>query len=396
MPSYLRRFLQRYLALGAAKEVREIYFSRAILDFAVAAVAIFEPIYLYQVGFSIPQILLFFGAVYLVYIFLLPLGACICRRHGYEHTMLFSSPFLVLYYLSFLAIPQHPAWMVAAVLALAIQKVLYWPSFHADFATYSKLSEEGREVSNMGAVTVGVGVVAPALGGLLAATFGFSALFVVVSLLILASNIPMLRTPEAYEPRRFSYFDAWRRLFARRNRRRLWTLAGFGGEFVAMFAWPLYIVIAVPSVVTVGVIIAAANLVNTVVLLYVGRVVDEDGIGKPTVVRRGAVYMTLAWLVRPFMVGSLGIFLIDAFYRFANSTMAVPLVAQIYEEAKLSSDGVMEEIVFMEMGLGLAKASAAALFAALLWLWPGAWTAVFVLTAAFTALFATIRDRRAT
>ena len=191
MPSgNVRSYIEHYFAPHPTQQVRALFVSSAILNFAVGAIALFEPLYLHSIGYSIPKILLFYAAIYVLYFFLLPLGGRICHRHGYEHTILFSSPFLVLWYVALYAIPWHHAFIFIAMGALVMQKILYWPGYHTNFATWSTKIERGREVADMAAIVGLAAVVAPAIGGAVIAAFGYKTLIVGVAILILLSNIP--------------------------------------------------------------------------------------------------------------------------------------------------------------------------------------------------------------
>lgn len=385
MPSgHFRSYIEHYFAPHPSQQVRELFVSRAILDFAVGMVMLFEPIYLRSVGFSVPSILAFYGAIYVLYFLLLPLGGRICRRHGYEHTILFSSPFLVIWYLAFFAIPLHWAFIPIAIVALAIQKILYWPGYHANFATWSEKGKDGREVSTMAAVGGLAAVAAPAFGGLIIATLGYATLFVLVSALILLSNVPLLRTPELFMPQGFGYGAAMRRIARPEHRRRLLAFFGFGEELFALVAWPIFIALVIPDAPSIGAVVSLAMLVNVGATLYVGRVSDNGN--RPAVIRSGVVYVVGSWLLRPLVTGGLGAFLTDSFSRVAKNMVAVPLTATLYGEAR---DGaVMESVVFFEMALALGKAAAAFLGAIILFVSPDAWPAIFLLAAAFSALYA--------
>ena len=73
-----------YMSHHLSREIKEMYWAKAIADFALAAVMLFEPIFLYTVlDFSIQQILWFFIAVYAFYLPLMPLGAKLAARKGY-------------------------------------------------------------------------------------------------------------------------------------------------------------------------------------------------------------------------------------------------------------------------------------------------------------------------
>jgi hypothetical protein len=386
---HLRHFIEHYLAPHPAQAVKELFISTAILDFAVSAVMIFEPIYLHAQGFSIQQILLFYIAVYVLYFFLLPIGGRICRRHGYEHTILFSSPFLILYYLSFFAISYNRVFVAAAVVALVIQKILYWPGYHSNFATWSEKTERGREISNLSALVAFTSAMAPVIGGLVVAIWGFKMLFVIVAILILVSNIPMLRTPELFMPKPFPYLEAFKRLVKRENFRPLLVFIGYGEELIALVLWPLFIANLIPDLFSLGIVISLSMLANILATLYIGTIVDDGG--RLPVLRSGTVFVAGSWLARIMVGNGLGIFLIDSFYRVAKNMVGVPLMAIVYDGARLT--GAAEAVVFFEMALSLGKIAAALIAMAIFHFFPGFWTGIFVLACAFSALFLFMRDQ---
>lgn len=387
--SRLHAYIEHYFAPHPSHEVKELFLSGAILNFAIGAVALFEPIFLFKAGFTIPQILLLFGAMYLLYLVLLPLGGYVCRRHGNDHMMLLSSPFLVTYYVALFAVSYDKRAVIIALIALAIQKILYWPGYHANFASWGKHQEGGREVADSAAIVGVVSVLAPAFGGLVIAMFGFPVLFLIVCVLIFVSNIPLLKIPEVYMPQPFSYRGAWARLVDPANRDRFFAFFAYGEQLVALVAWPLYVMTVIASAVTMGIVISLSQLSNVFSTLYIGRVVDEEMGNREKVVRSGALYTVLAWLIRPFMTGSLGVFLSDSLYRISSQTIGIPLISLNYDTAR--EGDVMATVVFLEMALAVGKIIAAVLAALILYAWPTAWPAVFVLAAAFTSLYAMMR-----
>lgn len=379
-----KSFYQKYFANGLTREVKELFWSTAILDFATSAVGIFEPIYLYTLGFSVSQIILFFIAVYAFYFFLAPLGGKIARTRGYEHSILFSTPFLMLYYLSLFAIPYHPFFIASAVIALALQKMLYWPGYHADFARFGKDGARGKEISNLVVLDSFVAILGPAFGGVVIATVGFGFLFVIVSFLILASNIPLLITPEKFEPVPFFYKDAMKRLIKPENRRKLLAYMGYGEEHLAGYLWPIFIFLVLKSYISIGFLISASILLATILTLYIGKVTDEES--RREVLKIGVIFTFFTWLMRVLVVSNIGVFMADSLYRISRRVLGVPLVAITYEEAKKTS--VMKSIIFLQMSLVLGKLFVSILALVLLFFFPNSWIAVFVLGAVMTLLYA--------
>ncbi len=377
-------FYQKYLANGLTRQVKELFWSTAILDFATSAVGIFEPIYLYTLGFSLPKIILFFIAVYALYFFLAPLGGKVARSFGYEQSILYSSPFLILYYLSLFAIPYHPFFVAGAILFLAIQKTLYWPGYHADFARFGEDGARGREISNLVVLSSLVSVLGPAFGGAVITVAGFKTLFVIVAFLILISNIPLLITPEEFVPVPFSYKDAMKRLIKPENRKRLFAYMGFGEEHVAWLLWPIFIFLMVKEYVSIGFLISASIFLATILTLYIGRVTDVES--RREVLKIGMIFTFFTWLMRILVTSGIGVFVADSFYRISRRTLGVPLMAITYEQAKKTS--VMKNIIFFQMALVLGKLLVSVLALILLFFFPSSWIAVFVLASLMTLLYA--------
>ena len=390
MPRFtLLTTVKTFFATRLSYQVRELYLSVSIVDFAVAMVAIFEPIYLYQIGFSIERILYFYLAVYAGYFIFIPLGAKFARRFGYERAILLGSPFLAAYYLALFLIPQHPGFIAAAIAAFVVQKMFYWPGYLADFARFGKGSERAREVSNLLLVAMVVSILGPVAGGFVISQWGFVALFAAATALIFASNLPLLATPERFTPVPFSYFRSFRRLFYRENRRNFFGFLGFGEELVGMVVWPVFIYTIVSDFFELGSIVAASTLATTLALLFVGRMADGDRGDRRSILNIGAIFSSGAWLLRLLVQGAFGVFATDALGRAAKNVVVVPLLAETYDHANQTS--IMKTVIFFEMSLIVGKILAIlAALAAFRW-FPESFTALFILAALMTPLYSLIK-----
>src|SRR3990172_8736183 len=107
------------------------------------------------------------------------------------------------------------------------------------------------------------------------------------------------------------------------RRKLLFGFMGFGEELIVLVLWPIFIALMLPDLVMFGAVISLSMLATVLLTLYIGRLTDEGS--RPALIRTGVVYATASWLIRPLIVGGLGVFLIDAFYRIAKNTVAVPL-----------------------------------------------------------------------
>ncbi|MFH1597915.1 MAG: MFS transporter [Patescibacteria group bacterium] len=373
-----------YFANHLTQQVKELYASVAIMDFAKSAVMIFEPIYLYTIGFSLQKILIFFLAVYVIYYFCLPLGAKFARRFGYEHGILWSTPCLVLYYLSLFGIAYYPLLIYPAIFFLVLQKSLYWPGYHCDFARFSMKGERGREISNLVVLDSVVYVVGPLLGGLLIKFVGFSALFIVAAVLILVSNIPLMMTKETFKVTPFSYTGAHKRVWQKKHRRKFWSYFGFGEELIVLVIWPIFIYTVVQDYLSIGAIVAGATFFTSLIILWVGRVTDKQD--KRVVLKSGTIIYSISWFLRLFAGTGLHVFMIDTLSRVSKNTIYVPMTALTYDRAVKGS--VMKEIVFFEMALVIGKIVAILLVLVLLQFFTSGFEAAFIVAGIMTLFYA--------
>ena len=343
----------QYLIGEPSRQVRELLVSTSILDFAMAAITIFEPIYLYQLGFSIPRIIGFYLVIYFLYLAIQPLGGKITRSQGYKHGIIFSTPFLILYYLSLFAIPFSPLFIATAVIALAIQKTLYWPGFHADFARFSSSTTLGRELGVLVLLLSLSSVLCPVFGGLIIKYWNFPTLFVIVALLILASNIPLLITPEVFTPRNLSYADAYKRALKPENRRFVVSFMGYGEELIAVTLWPLAIFLAIRHYATMGTLVSAGMLFTALIGYLVGRRTDCSE--RNDLLKVGTLFTALSWLARVAVAGPFQILGIDALYRTARLAQGMPMISMTYDLAKRYS--VTKTALLIEMSVIIGKLS---------------------------------------
>ncbi len=381
--------LNGWLPNHLTRQMRELYWATFIQNLALAMLLLFEPIYLWQQGFSITQILWFFFILYAVYFFILPLGAKFATLKGFENGIAVSTVALVAYYACLYLVAFSWWWIVPAVIFYVLQKTFYWPAFYADFGRYSDLAEEGKEVSALHVALSGVYVIGPLLGGALITYGSWGLMFIVGCSLILASNWFLLHTREQFAPRNFPYLAAYKRLFARENRRSLVGYLGFGEELILLVLWPVFIATIISQYVEIGALVAVSTLVMIVATLYIGKLSDERD--KRYVLRFSTVLYFFVWLARLLARTPLGIFFVDSFSRLTKNIVNVPLLALLYERAR--SRSVMDTVVSFELALIIGKVVTAGLLliifsqiTSLENVWPVAWLIAAVMTLFYTII----------
>ncbi len=373
---------QGYLSHHLSREIQEMYWAKAISDFALAAVMLFEPIFLVSVlGYSLQQVMLFFIVVYGIYLVIMPIGAKIASHKGYEHSILYSSFFMVLYWSLLFASQEIHFWIYLAPIALAVQKALYWPAFHADMARFSSTDQRGRENSGIYAVISIVFMLGPIVGGFLLKEFGFSVLFVLATTLTLLSNLPLFSTIEKFEPKEYKYSDTWE--YFKRFPRQMVGYWGFGEEIVELTIWPIFLFLTIPDFFKFGTIISISVLVATLVMLYVGVLADQQN-AKPMLIKIFSAFNGLFWVIRPFFTNIIGLLTTNTLGTISKHSIIVPIMSMTYDRA--NETHIMPYLVFSEQNLVIGKLLM--MFAILIVLsFTSSFIPIFVLAGLFSFLF---------
>ncbi len=351
-------FLNRYLEHSLKHEITELYTSIAIRNFAFSMIIIFEPIYLYKLYGSISIVLLYYAAAYTIYLFTVSFGAKAAAKYGFEHCIFYSVPFAILYFLSLSQVPSHGWLIFFAILFFTGYKILFWPAYHTDFAHYSKLGYKGREMSILSLTSTIAMIAGPVIGGLILTKFGFEILFVIVSIISLISSVPLFVTKEKFEPHRFSYKKSWKRFLKPYNhykRKDSISYFGYGEEFVAMVAWPIFIFLIIKEFYLMGIIMSIVIISISIISLYVGKLSDLlNRKGKRKLLKYSTIILAISWLLRPFALNWLGILLVDILSKGSKNGILYPLRTFVYSGGE-NNKGFLKYIIFYEMSLTAGK-----------------------------------------
>jgi MFS family permease len=372
--------LPNYLTHHVRRELAELYWSTGIADLALAMVMIFEPIYLFTLGYSVQQVMWFFAAVYFFYILFIPVGAKIASIKGYEHAILYSVPFQIFYWLLLIGGKNIPALIWIAPVAFAIQKSLYWPAFHADMDRYGRRGQHGRDFGGAVALSYLSFAIGPLVGGWISQEFSPQMTFLAAVVLYSFMFVPLFTTPEYFFPKPYKFRNTLR--LYKHEFRHFASYLGFGEELLVLTVWPIFIFTVAQDYFHLGGVVSAATAVSSVILL--AHAAYSDHHSKEKIVHAAAPLYALTWLLRPFVTTLPRVFAADSLGRIAKDAAFVPLVGLTYERGQ-DEHHILSYMVFFEQSLAIGKLLAAVLIA-LLFSSIG-FSGTFVVAAAFTLLY---------
>jgi len=386
----MRDILKKIFGGKFNREISELYVSMAIRRLAVSMIAIFEPVFIYKLFGSLRTVMLYYAVIYTFYLFLIPVGGKIISRYGFEHTILYSIPIIIIYNLLLFAMPQFPYLLFySAAITMAFYKSLFWPAYHTNMAHYGNSKNRGGEIAGITAVSSMAGIIGPLLGGLVIAFLGFKVLFVIVAFLFFASAFPLFTTLEQFQPAHLSYWKTFKRMlkpyasYTRKDQIAYW---GSAEELSVMILWPMYIFLMIGSISKMGGIATFALLLSSLVALYIGRISNKED-SRKKIIKISVISNAILWFIKPFVNTLRGIFAADAGARNLYNFIWVPFSSIIYEKGQ--ARGFLKYTLFFEMNLCLAKAALAWMFVIIL-CFTQSWFILFGLTGIVGLLYLNI------
>ena len=379
-------FHHHYLQYLLKRDVTKLYIATAIRNLSLGMVSIFTPIYLYiYFNNSIPLTLLFIGVMFGLHGVLAVMGGKIMAKIGSSKSMLLSSFFYIGFFLALLLIYESFLFVPAAIIAGAVGMSLFWPAFHTDFVRFSSKERRGQEAGRINIAMLLPTILSPLVGGMILTAFGFPALFAVVTVVLFASAIPLFYSQERVEVYTDSYTNAWRRIFKKENRNTSIGLLTENLEIsIHYYVWPLFLFLLTISFTQMGGITSFALIVSSLFMLYAGRISDTKE--RPWLLNIGAVWTSIAWILKYFITTPFSALLAQAIYQMSRAAARVPFWTFFYEKASSKEEEADEFIVYREILINVGHFFFFSILAAVFFLFPRLPIQTIFLIAAVLAL----------
>lgn len=331
------------------RELDELYFSIFIKTLARSLVLIFIPIYLVSRGFSIRFIALFYLLEFIGMAVATPLGLWLNSRIGVKKTMIIADVLFVVYMLAVNAIGEVNWYFLVPTMIFALSSGLFWAAYHVDFTTNADHRAEGKEISFVKSVIVLGSALGPFFGSLVIVGASFTTSFIVASVMVLISAIPLLMTPDFKTPRpKFS----WSRLKHADDAPKARSYIAFGiMQLTNETFWPLFIFVVLKSVLDVGLVFSLTALLIVVVLIWFGRRVDR----RPRQSLIAGVWLHApSWIARIFLTSPVGFFLTNTYGQLSYQIMDTAFEKVVYSEAKTTHD-ITNYFLFRQLFIGIGR-----------------------------------------
>lgn len=377
-------------------EIAELYTSRMLRIFALRIIAVFTSVYLFQEGFGLVFIALFWAAFYgLKVLFSWP-AALLVARIGPKHVTLLSN---IVSALAMVFLPFAPEYGLLALIPWNILQAFSGSSndlaYLVDFSKVKNVEHAGKELGYMNVVEKIATGLSPLIGGLLAYLYSPGFVMFFSAVLFILSAIPLLLTAEPISTHQklvlkgFPWKSAWRSIVAE-------SAVGFD-IFVTGTVWSLFMTVIIFAdsgsdiYVKIGAFASVALFAALASSYAFGRLIDHRRGGE--LLRFGAILNSLLHILRPFISTPAAIVMMNSANEVATTGYNMPFMRGMFDTADRSGRRIVYLAwieVTQNLGAGVA-AGVLALSFALLGTGHTSFSVFFIVAGVVTLLIATPR-----
>jgi len=339
--------LWRYLSFS--KELTLIYISLALRNFSLSLISLFIPLYLYhEIGYSLEETLMVFLFYSVASAIFCPIAAKFSAKYGFKHSVLFSTPFYILFILFLYLLPSVKTPLIILASLMGISLAFYWVGMHPLFYFVTDKKRRGEEFGKSKVIMVAAATAGPLIGGLLINLTGFSLLFAFASFFLFLSSIILFFSKDAHVKYHFSV----KKLFSKDKWKNSLFFVSQGTEFIANgVIWPLFIFLILGSYLSLGIIGSILAGLTIIISWAFGKFSDRTD--KHKLITIFSSFESLSWFLRSLVITPAHVFVTTLFGAVTNGIRSIPVGALVYD--KTEKEDVLGYFVTREIFICLGR-----------------------------------------
>jgi MFS transporter len=324
----------------------------------IGLLGLFFPIFLFEkFNYNYYPVIWYFLFSFGLTFFVIPLGAIIMSKIRLKQSMILATFFLVGFIAVLYVYDIYPLLSILIIAALAsnIWRMLYWVPFHTDFVKFTKAGHRGEQYSVLKIIQDVLGILVPLSAGLILNYYNYSVLFIIAMVIVLASIIPLFKLEKNNEKFSWTYWQSYKELFKKKNRKTLYAYAADGAEtIIGSVIWPIFIFTVLDKeYLAVGAVSTLIIGLTVILDIIVGRYSDK--FNKKKILKYGSVFYALGWIIKIFVGTAFHIFIVSTYHNLTAIFRRIPFDTLMYEKAADSGHYVDEYTVLRELSLNIGR-----------------------------------------
>lgn len=274
-------------------ELSEIYASMFLRSLALSIIAVFVPIYLYKIGFSLTSIFAMYTIWFIARIFVDLVIVKMIGAFGPKHTIAFATV-LHIVYLAMLMTIQDLHWPLALIaLVGTFAASAFVIAFEVDFSKIKHTEHGGKELGYVQIFERVGAVCGPLIGGMVASFIEPRYTIALAIVILCGSLVPIFMSAE---PTHIHKRIVYRGFPYRRHVYDFISSAAFSTEnTITIIAWPIFISVVFLTTNTfakLGILTSISTAVALLAIYAIGKLVDK---------RRGGLLLKIGTISNALM-----------------------------------------------------------------------------------------------
>lgn len=303
--------------------------AESLLALARGLVSVFVPIYLWQMGYRLKEIAIFFIFERIARMTISPVAGWFAYRFGPQRVLAASYPLQVMFYIVIGNFRTFHLNYIIPALVLGVAMGVYWVGYHIDLSLSRGKHDHGRDLGTVQAIARASAILAPAISGFVVTRYGFTTVFWIATFAALAGSTLVWRQPEPWREQRLKYREVLRPSVIMHSLDL--ALGSLQSAFV-VWGWPLYVYLLVGSYQEVGLAATIAAVGPVASLWAISRLATRQN--RHVVFRFGQITSTLVHVARTAvstLTGAIGLSIVDG---LVSPAMDIPMQATFYHRLK--------------------------------------------------------------
>jgi len=258
-----------------------------------------------------------------------PPAAKFASRFGIRHTIGMAVPFYLLFilFMQLLKTNSIPLFIIAAV--LGISQGFYWMGMHLSFHSASHKNHRGEELGKRRGLGILATLFGPVLGGYLISSVGFTLVFLLAAVFLVASIFVLFISKDKHTPYHFSV----RSIINKDHWKDSIFFFSKGSQVIANgVVWPLFIFFILGSYISLGFLGTILSAISALLFWLSGKY--SDGRDKRFIVRVVTPFESLMWFLKGLVVTSGQVFAATILGGITNGVRESPMGALEYNKAR--------------------------------------------------------------
>lgn len=304
--------------------------------FGRSMIAIFVPIFLLTIGYSLSEVIAYY---FIFNIFDIPinfLAKSLVIKIGARRVLILGNLALIVFFIILYSFSSG-SWLLLVALALfsALYDCFYWVAHLYLFMKSTKNNENASgETSTLYIVKRIAGILAPMFGALVLIFLSKNILIIISVVIIFLSIIPLFKMKGIEDKPAKGKTMSMRRYFSKFDYLKEYIIQGLYTFHIAAegVIWPLFIYTVFADIKSVAIIPVLVSLTAVLFSYFTGKV-KKTNRGKAMVL--GALLISITWILRIFLVSNIFYFASIVLVGFFSILISLPLDSSLFEKGEL-------------------------------------------------------------